>query len=234
MVIYGDNEIKDSIKRVNEFIKKNKKKPNTVRISKDTLKINDYLKIAEIKDGLNRINKFIEKNNQYPKYVDIKGIQINKQEYKLLYGTKIYKVATIKKDNDEVVTYFKKVFGNFKTFDDALRLVNNKGYAYYYDDVYSNKACIDRIKARKGINCTDSCQLFWHIGKSLNFKVDVLHVQCQSGGHVRLKLTKNGKTYYRDPASVLSDNGKPINNNWCANAPLIAVNPKWFMDTVNK
>lgn len=61
MTIYGDKEIKDSIKRVNEFIKKNKKKPNTVRISKDTLKINDYLKIAEIKDGLNRINKFIEK-----------------------------------------------------------------------------------------------------------------------------------------------------------------------------
>lgn len=239
MVIYGDKEIKDSIKRVNEFIKKNKKKPNTVRISKDTLKMNDYLKIAEIKDGLNRINKFIEKNNQYPKYVDIKGIQINKQEYKYLYGTKIYKVATIKKDNDEVVTYFKKVFGNFKTFDDALRLINNKGYAYYYDDVYSNKACIDRIKARKGINCTDSCQLFWHIAKSLNFKPTLYHVKCNKsgGGHVYLRLDKDGKTYYRDIACVLSNNGRPITDLWCKagdGGTLLDKNPKWFIDTVNK
>ena len=236
---YKESLKRDSIKRVNNFIIKNKAKPNFVMMNNDKVLINDYIKFDFVKDGLKRINNYIGKNNRYPKYVDILGVKIYKSEYKALFGGLIYKAATPKNDNGDVVTYFKKTFGNFKTFDDALRLINNKGYAYYYDDVYSNKTCIDRIKARKGINCTDSCQLFWHIAESLNFKVTLYHVKCNKsgGGHVYLRLDKNNKTYYRDIACVLSNNGRPITDLWCKagdDGTLLDKNPKWFMTTVNK
>lgn len=229
---YTKSEIIDSIERVNNFITKNKKAPKTVRVGKDTLKWLTWKELEPVKDMQNRIQKFINKNKTYPNYVTYANSKMMKEEYKYIWA--FDKTELPRTTGDKIVDKFIKTFGKFKTFDDALRLVNNKGYSYYYDDVYTNSTSIDRIKSKKGINCTDSCQLFYHIAKYLNYKVDVLHVQCVSGGHVRLKLTKNGKTYYRDPASVLNDNGKPIANNWCANAPLIAVNPQWFMNGVNR
>ena len=66
------------------------------------------------------------------------------------------------------------------------------------------------MKNRKGVNCTDSCHVFYNLG--LEFvkqgkykKVECLHVKCKSGdGHVRLRFTlPNGEKFYRDPASTL-------------------------------
>lgn len=235
------NDKKDSVKRVNDYIKKNKVKPNYVVYGGKKVLINDYIKLDFMNDALSRINKFIKKNNKYPNYVDIKGIKVNTNEYKSLFNNKIYKVSTKKSDAgdyDNITKYFRQVFGNYKTFDDALKLVNNRGYSYYYDDVYSNKDCIDRIKSKKGINCADSCQLFWHIAKSLNFEPTLYHVKCSGGGgHVYLRLDKDGKTYYRDPACVLSNNERSITDIWCrvgSGGVLLDKDPKWFMSTVNK
>lgn len=230
-MIFMVNENKDSVIRVNKFMIENNKKPLQVRVDKDNLKIEDYLNLNFMKDGLKRINDFIHKNNKYPSFVTILDIKINEKEYKLLFGNKIYLTHNKKSDKgDEVVEYFKKVFGNFKTFDEALRLVKNKGYAHYYDPHYSNKTSIDRIKKGLGINCSDSCELFYHIGKYLGYKTDVLHVKCSSGeGHVRMRLKKGNNTYYRDPACVLSVNDKSIDANWCdKNYKLLAVNPSWL------
>ena len=167
---------------------------------------------------------FYSKNKRYPNYVTVNSnIYMAKQP------------ETIK-SNDEVFNYFVKVFGNVKTIDEALQKIKDHGYAYYYNDVYNNKTSIDRIKSGKGINCTDSCQVFYHIAKALGYGVTVEHVYCSGtgGGHVRLKLTKNGNTFRRDPACVLSKNGKPITDIWCSNGKLIDTNPSWFMNTVNR
>ena len=138
--------------------------------------------------------------------------------------------------NDEVFNYFVKVFGKVGTIDEALQKVKEHGYSYYYDDVYNNKTSIDRMKAYKGINCTDSCQVFYHIAKALGYTVNVLHVYCtgSGGGHVRLKLSKNGNTFRRDPACVLSQNGKPLTAIWCGDGRLLGTNPSWFMENVNR
>lgn len=148
---------KDSINRVNGYLIKNGTKPAYVTMENDKkVMIDDYIALSFVKDGLNRINKYIKEKNEYPAYVDILGVKVKEKQYRLLFGTKIYKVSIIKTDagkDDEISKYFKQKFGNYKTFDDALRLVNNRGYSYYYDDVYSNKACIDRIKTKAGINC---------------------------------------------------------------------------------
>ena len=55
---------------------------------------------------------------------------------------------------NEVFAYFCKVFGiNPTCIDDCLERVEGNGYGYYYDDVYSNKTSIDRMKKGYGVNC---------------------------------------------------------------------------------
>ena len=139
---------------------------------------------------------------------------------------------------NEVYAYFVKVFGNITCIDDALDKIDGNGYGYYYDDQYTNRQSIDRMKNHQGVNCTDSCHVFYNLG--LQFvkqgkykKVECLHVMCRGGdGHVRLRFTlPNGETFYRDPACTLSDGGYC---NWCMDGEVIAINPKWFMDNLSR
>ena len=94
--------------------------------------------------------------------------------------------------------------------------------------------------SRSGINCTDSCQVFWHIAKALGYDVHCLHVRCSGGdGHVRLKLRHkkhtDGAWILRDPAAVLDRNGREVSYNWCANGyTLLATDPSWFLANVNR
>ena len=106
--------------------------------------------------------------------------------------------------------------------------------------MYSNKTSIDRMYSKSGINCTDSCQVFWHIAKALGYDVHCIHVRCSGGdGHVRLKLKHSkhtsGNWIYRDPAAILSQNGQPLTYNWCSsNYTLLAQEPSWFLANVNR
>ena len=142
---------------------------------------------------------------------------------------------------NEVYAYFKKVFGDFgDTIDGALEKVGGHGYGYYYDDVYSNKTSIDRMRDYNGVNCTDSCHVFYNIlleliKKGKYKKVECIHVLCSGGdGHVRLRITLNDGDYiYRDPACTLSDNGDDFCN-WCMNGELLAVDPDWFLENINR
>ena len=206
----------------------------------------DYTKIA--KD----LVSFVEKKGRLPNYVEYKGIKIAPH---LLTGffakclannypstQNINRKWYTKPDetHNEVYDYFVKVFGKFdNTIDGALSKVDGRGYSYYYDDVYSNKQSIDRLKKGQGINCTDSCHVFYNIMLQLiKFgkykKVECLHVMCSSGGHVKLRITMNdGTKIIRDPACAISDNGKGIRCVWCTNTP-IAVNPSWFMQNLSR
>jgi len=220
-----------------------------------TLTKNEYVRMAR------EIIVFYNTNKRCPNYVTYQNKKVKPQLFSYCFA-KIIKFyvdnkrfpATCKfdssvfmkkqepsKDNytdDDVANYFMKVFGKVNTIDEALAKVKEHGYSYYYDDVYNNKTCIDRMKAYKGINCTDSCQVFYHIAKALGYSVNVLHVQCSTGGHVRLQLKHSkhtgGNWINRDPACVLSQNGKPLTEIWCPNAPLNAKNPSWFMANVNR
>ena len=54
----------------------------------------------------------------------------------------------------------------------------------------------------------------------------------ESMGLLRIGQTKkntNGKWIYRDPACVLSDNGKGITCNWCMNGKILAYDPSWLL-----
>ena len=212
----------------------------------------DYL------DCCKRIVAFIEKNKKMPNYVTWKSKKIRTRDYvynlaKILVwyadhkntlpamnniNTKVW--VKPKEYSEEVYDYFVKRLGKFNnTIDGALSLIDGNGYAGYSDDYYSNKTSIDRMADYDGINCTDSCHVFYnillHLIKLGKYKkVQCIHVGCLSGvGHVRLRIQLNdGDWIYRDPASVLDGNG--VTSNWCMNGEYWATDPSWFMENLNR
>ena len=139
--------------------------------------------------------------------------------------------------SQQILEAFEAKFGSVSTIDGALAKVCDWGYAYYYDDRYSNLESINRIYRGLGINCTDACHLFWHIGKALGYDVRCIHVGCRGGdGHVRLQFRHPSRTggawINRDPAAVLSANGQGVIYCWCLDGTTWAIDPSWFLENL--
>ena len=226
-------------------------KPTGDYISR-TISKADYVQLAK------NLISFCEKKNRLPNYLTFNGKRIRCRLYTYMFAQALayfneykklpnsinvnYKAFYPPKEpENEVYAYFKKVFGDFgDTIDGALEKVGGHGYGYYYDDVYSNKTSIDRMHDGDGINCTDSCHVFYNImleliKKGKYKKVECLHVGCSSGtGHVRLRITLlSDDRILRDPASVLAGNG--VTSNWCtSNFELWGIDPDWFMENLNR
>ena len=208
----------DCCKLLVKYVETNKRMPNYIQWK------NFKISPALFTEVLSRVLIYLDTHKTLPKYANINSKAFTEE------------TETV----NEVYSYFIKVFGTFdNTIDGALRKIAGKGYGYYYDDVYSNKESINRMKTGQGVNCTDSCQVFYNIMLQLiklgkYKKVECLHVKCTGGdGHVRLRITLNDGSYiYRDPAAVL-DSGN-ITHNWCSNGTLLAVNPQWFLNNINR
>lgn len=240
-------------KTIKSFDFKEAPNPNGHHISNQISK-KDYL------DCCKRIVVFVEKHKKMPNFVIWKS-----KNLKIPEKTYIYNLAKIlvwyadhkntlpamnnintkvwvkpKEYPEEIYDYFVKRLGKFNnTIDGALELIDGNGYAGYSDDYYSNKTSIDRMADYDGINCTDSCHVFYnillHLIKLGKYKkVQCIHVGCLSGvGHVRLRIQLNdGDWIYRDPASVLDGNG--VTSNWCMNGEYWATDPSWFMENLNR
>jgi hypothetical protein len=208
----------DMCKRLIKYVETHKQMPNyiTYKNYKVLPRLATYM--------FSRILVYYSKHDAFPKYANINSKSFTKPT----------------ESDNEVYAYFKKVFGDFgDTIDGALSKIAGNGYGYYYDDVYSNKTSIDRMADGDGVNCTDSCQVFYNIMEALiqkgkYRKVECLHIGCSGGdGHVRLRITLNDGDYiYRDPAAVLSSGS--ITYNWCSNGELWAINPSWFLDNLRR
>jgi hypothetical protein len=202
---------------------------------------------------------YVEKHKKLPNYVRFGNYKIKprlltyafakvllhykhdgKYPSEITFNSKVF-TKPLETSNKEY-EYFCKVFNGgkkIKTIDEGLKLIQGRGYGYYYDDQLSNKQVIDHLK-NGGLkpNCTDSCQMAYNLVLQLiewkvYKKVECLHVQCSSGGHVKLRITKNdGSTFIRDVACIISDNGKPLTCVWCTNQG--TVNPSWFMENLNR
>lgn len=210
-------DYRDIAKRLIKYVETYKKLPNYITYGKYKIRTRLYTYL------LAKIVVYQYDHKLLPNYVDV--------NYKAFYKPT--------ETGNTVYDYFVKTFGKVGSIDEALGKIAGKGYGYYYDDVYSNKESITRMKNRQGVNCTDSCQVFYNIMLQLikqgKYKrVECLHVKCQGGdGHVRLRITLNDGSYiYRDPAAVL-DNGN-VASNWCLNGTLLSVNPQWFMNNLNR
>ena len=223
--------------------------PKGTQISRQ-LSSADYITLAS------KLIQYTEKHKRLPNYLTYGKLKLRPRLYTLMFAKiivfynknqRLPKSVNVNskaftkpiETTNEVYNYFCKVFNSKPlTIDDALALVKEHSYAKYFDDLFSNKQSIDRMKNYQGINCTDSCQVFYNIAEQLiqlgrYKKVECIHVQCSSGGHVKLRLTLNdGTKIYRDPACVLSQNGKPISAVWCTNQG--TVNPSWFMENLRR
>jgi hypothetical protein len=207
----------DMAKRLIKYVETNHQIPNYITVAGKNMRVSDYTYMFA------RILVYYDSHNQLPAYANV--------------NSKAFTKPT--ESGNAVFDYFVKVFGNITSIDDALEKISGRGYGYYYDDVYSNRTSIDRMHNGQGVNCTDSCQVFYNIIEALIHKgkyrkVECLHVQCSGGdGHVRLRITMNDGSYiYRDPAAVLSSGD--ITYNWCSDGELLAVNPSWFMENLNR
>lgn len=243
IMAYTSSQIKDSVQRVDKWIKNNKyTAPKTVRVNKDTLTFAEWKKISTIASAKTRINQYTTTHNREPNYVDILGVQVVTKVYKVIWTDlkkPVINNPTIQ-HNAEYDT-FCQLFGTPKDFDDALKKIENHGYGHYYNNKYTNKQTLTNIKNRKNSpNCTDSCQAMHKVASAMGYTVQGVHVQCSSGeGHIflRLKHPKNtgNEWIYRDPASVLSTgNNNGIKGMWCKNGKVLAYNPQWYMQDLNK
>ena len=205
----------DMANRLVKYCDNNKVLPNYITVNGLKMKVNDYTYMFA------RILVYYDKNKAYPNYAEANSQAFTKPT----------------QNTDTVYDYFTKVFGKVSTIDDALAKISGRGYGYYYDDKYSNKQSIDRMKNKQGVNCTDSSQVFYHIGKALGYDVKSVHIKCKGGdGHIRLQFrhSKNtgGKWINRDPASVLNGNG--VTSNWCLNGTVLGYDPNWFKQNLNR
>ena len=206
-----------------------------------------YLDMAE------RLVKYVENHHKMPEYVSADGHHMKVADYCYMfsrilvyqYNHKSYpKYANVNskaftkptETGDEIYNYFVKTFGKITCIDDALEKIAGRGYGYYYDDRYSNKESIDRIRQGLGVNCTDATQMMKHVadGTGKYKKIDGIHVKCKGGdGHIFLRITqKDGSTFYRDPAAVLDDGN--VTSIWCSDGTVLAVNPSWWLANLNR
>jgi hypothetical protein len=212
----GKDDYIELCKYLCNFVEDKGRLPNFIKWNGYNIRVRDY------SYAFARILVYYDTHKALPKYVNVNS-----------------KAYTQKSETaNSVYNYFVQVFGKIDCIDDALDKISSRGYGYYYDDVYSNKQSIDRMKNRQGVNCTDSCQVFYNIclgliQRGIYKKVECIHVKCRGGdGHVRLRITNNkGQKFYRDPACTLSDGGYC---NWCMDGTVLAVDPSWFMANLNR
>lgn len=204
----------DMAKRLVKFVENNHKLPNYITYNKYKVRVSDYTYMFA------RILAYYDNKKKLPAYVNVNSKAFTKPS----------------ESTNDVYDYFVKVFGKISCIDDALEKIAGRGYGYYYDDKYSNRQSIDRIKQGLGINCTDATQMMKNVadgtGKYKN--VDCVHVKCSGGdGHVFLRITaKDNSVFYRDPAAVL-DSGS-VTHIWCLNGTVLAINPSWWVANLHR
>lgn len=208
-------QFEDMIKRFNAFVVKNKREPLTIKILAGG---SDYISLLRYRDMLLRYTNFYKANKRYPNY-----IVVNPAAAAPSYGSD--KTAYLKKFADAVGA-------KFNTFSVAYDLIKNRGYSYYYNDVYDQNQALARLKAKQGLNCSDICQLMYQVAKDLGYSVRYVHIKCASGGgHIQIdvKGKEFGDSWKRvDPAAALNS-GRELGYLWCADGKLLSYDDTWLL-----
>lgn len=207
-------------------------------------------------DMAKRLIKYVESHNQLPNFITVGNLKMRVSDYTYMFirilvyydnhkalpnYANVNSKSFVKpsETGDDVYNQFVKTFGKVTCIDDAMEKIAGRGYGYYYDDQKSNIQTINAIASSNHSddpNCTDATQMMKHVadGTGKYKKVDCVHVKCQGGdGHVYLKITsKDGSVFYRDPAACL-DSGS-VTKIWCSNGTVLAINPQWWLNNLNR
>lgn len=208
-----DSETFDNmIERFDEYKKSHKKEANICYI--DISNKYRYVSKSKFKDMRKRYEKYIKDHGHKPN-----GCYVN--------------IPTAN-NNNSFVTEFKKAVGNFITFKEAYNKIKGRGYIGYNNDIYDQKTALNRLKNRKGLNCSDSCQLMYALAIAMGLTARFVHIKCSNGmGHIQLdvKYPKGVSVYTRiDPAAALSVNSQyAFGRVWCRNGRFLSYNDRWLM-----
>ena len=211
------DEIKAECKRVYNHIEKHNEVPNRVLVYLDK-KNYQYVDIRHWIYYIAKTIVYYDTNLQLPNYT-------------LFNSNQFVKPAPVKSYSEQVYDYFCKKLGKPDSIDDALEIVQDRGYGFYYDNKKTNFQTIDAL-ATRGVekpNCTDIHQMAWHLGVVMDYDVRAKHVWCTTSnvGHVRLDFNKGNGWFSRDFSAVAD--GECIECVWCSNGEFLSYNPNWFM-----
>jgi hypothetical protein len=110
------------------------------------------------------------------------------------------------------------VIGQFDNFTAFYNKSKGRGYKSYYNDVLLPEQEIQAYINKSGMNCTDGTQLFVMLAQEMGYQTKYVHVQCQSGGHVRMQIYGKEFTSWTrlDPAACMSVGSQyDIGQVWC-------------------
>lgn len=201
------------IERFDAYKKANKREANICYI--DISNKYRYVSKSKFKDMRKRYEAYIKQHGHKPN-----GCYVNKP-----IG------AT---SNSSFVAQFKQAVGSFSTYKEAYNKIKGRGYIGYNNDIYNQKTALNRLKNRKGLNCSDSCQLMYALAREMGLTVRYVHIKCRNGmGHIQLdvKYPRGASVYTRiDPAAALSVNSQyAFGRVWCRNGRFLSYNDKWLM-----
>ena len=77
--------IKGAMKKINRYITKYGKNPKTVKYGNKSLKTKEFLNLKLVKNAKKSITQFKAKKGRLPNYVDVNGVRLYKQNYRILF-----------------------------------------------------------------------------------------------------------------------------------------------------
>ena len=203
----------DMCKRLIKYVETNHKMPNYITW-------NNYKILPRLATYMfARILVYYSKHDAFPKYANINSKSFTKPT----------------ETGNAVFDYWVKRFGFKPTcIDDVCDYIRDHfEYEFYFDDYKSNQQVIDS----KAGNCVDLTQMAVNMAKALGYEWEVIHTECrQSGtGHVYPRFRKGGEWFTRDVACIADESTYCV---WCdvedGRGYLLAKNPSWFMENLNR
>jgi len=227
------NNYMDAFSRLYGYITSNARAPATLGTNLGKIGFNEMVYAAAF------TCTHYKRNQNLPNYIEITGTG---------------QTVTKSYEHIRAESVFRKEFVNAIGY---YNLCKGLGWKGYYDDRkdYDEELVSDRDNDHINntgdeLNCTDACQQAKKIIDILNselgdiYELHYEHVQCTSGGHVRLiicggefdsdqypkvYIKKFGKYFVRlDMAACRQSNYEP-GNVWCPDAPVIAYDPAWVL-----
>lgn len=223
----------------------------------DVLTIAQYWEMQKLVAEWQKANR----TTRLPNYVDIAGHRVTKAQYlDMIKRVKAYQVShngqypskvgiegpIQNKPNSNapkmgpLQTKLVDAVGYFTTFTKFYNKCKGRGYLGYYNDVYDQKTAIQRLKKRKGLNCSDISQLGYELAKEMGYQVAFEHIICRrSGGHIILRIDgrefgNHGLNMFAwkrvDLAACISVGSQyALGNIWCSDGTHMSFNDPWLL-----
>lgn len=205
---------KDIITRHDKYVKENGKEPQICYINIE----NKYRYIT--------IKKYTDMKQRWDKWIQNHGGKEPNYCYVNIPSERGESTGSKSDADSEYIKAFEDAVGRkISNFKDGYNAIKYRKYIGYNNDVYSRSVALQRLKQKRGLNCSDISQLLYRLAQAYGHNVHYVHIMCRSGiGHIILSVDGT----WVDGASALSS-GKAYGTGWCFNGRVINRDDGWLM-----